>query len=77
MGWFDPIIAVPGVTFNRLQLLVREVHYMEVGDELDSTDLRDETERFISKLLDEYARQHFEASTKVAAQLIVDKRRLW
>jgi|GEM_PF-4058805 len=74
MGFFDPTISVPRVTYARLRMLVNEVSYMEDGEELTGYDLSEAVDRFAANVLNEYIRQHFEESTKVAAILIHEKR---
>ncbi|WDL97781.1 hypothetical protein [Alicyclobacillus sp. ALC3] len=75
MGWRDPAVDVPRVTYRRLQMLVEEVMYFERENALASWELREQVEQLIGHILDEYVRQHFEESTKVAAQLLTARRR--
>ncbi|WDL96968.1 hypothetical protein [Alicyclobacillus sp. ALC3] len=75
MGWRDPAVDVPRVTYRRLQMLVEEVSYLADGEGLASWELREQVEQLIGRILDEYVRQHFEESTKAAAQLLTARRR--
>lgn len=70
MGWLDPAISVPRVTYRRLAALAEEIEYLESGDELETWEQRDRVEELITNILDEYVRQHFEESTKTAAKML-------
>lgn len=75
MGFFDPAISIPRVTYARLTMLVNEVSYLQEGEELTGFELRDTVDRFVGNILTEYVRQHFDESTKTAAEMIEQRRK--
>lgn len=75
MGWRDPAVDVPRVTYRRLQMLVEEVVYFERDDAIATWEIREQVEQLIGRILDEYVRQHFEESTRAAAELLTGRRR--
>jgi hypothetical protein len=68
--WSDQIISIPKVTFRRFCWLAEELYYLTYDEELSGSEARDEAEKIIINVLDEYVRQHFEESTKLAVNLL-------
>lgn len=69
MGWLDPIIAVPRITFKKLEELVEEVYFLETDEELDGRSRKELAEKLAQRVLNEYVVEYFGESTKVAAQM--------
>jgi len=75
MGWLDPIIEVPRVTFQKLEDLVEEVYFLEEDEELDSSSRKELAEKLAQRVLNEYVVEYFGASTKAAAVMFKNRRR--
>jgi len=75
MGLLDPIIAVPRVTFRKLEQLVEDVVYLEDDEEVDGSTRRELAEQLATRILTEYVREHFEEQSQAVAQDMVRRRR--
>lgn len=75
MGWLDPAVEVNRVTYRRLEMLAEEVLFLEYEEAMPSWERREQVDALIQRILDEYIRQHFEESTRTAAQLLTARRR--
>ncbi len=73
MGWWsaDEIVGVPEVLFERYVLMAKEVYYLNYDEKIDGLEAKLEAETLIRNVLNEYIRQHFEESTKVAVQMAI------
>lgn len=72
---FSPVVTIPKPTWRRIEMLVGEIAYMQDGEEVTGLDLEHMTEKFIQRIVDEYARQYFEESTRTAAELVRTRRK--
>lgn len=73
--FFKPVVTIEKPTWRRIEMLVNELSYMEDGEELQGLDLESATEKYIQNIVDEYARQYFEESTRAAAELVNSRRK--
>lgn len=65
--WTASTVSVSRPIYRRLMMLTEEIITL---NELDpgTKSIRDLTDEFANRILHEYVRQHFEESTKIAAQ---------
>ncbi|QQE81533.1 hypothetical protein [Alicyclobacillus sp. SO9] len=74
MGVFSQkVVGVERIIYQRVRGMCEEVYYLEKGDYPERWELDEMTEKAIAKILDEYVRQHFEESTRVAAQMFIER----
>lgn len=73
--WTDAVVGIPKVTFRRYVMLAEELYYLEYDEELSSSEAKEEAEKIILRVLDEYIRQHFEESTRLAVEMVVGKKK--
>ncbi|MCL6443648.1 MAG: hypothetical protein K6T83_09365 [Alicyclobacillus sp.] len=76
MGFFDPAIDVPKVIFRKFEQLVEEVAYIEAGREVDAQERRDLAKQLCVRVLEEYVDQHFRESTRSAAEMFLNRKRM-
>lgn len=72
--WTDVIIAVPKVTFRKLEDLAEEIYFLESDEELDNRGRKELAEQLAQKVLNEYVTEYFGESTKAAAEMFRNRK---
>jgi hypothetical protein len=74
--FFDPIVTISKPTWRRVEMLVEELAFMQGRGELNGFQLERQTQEFIQGIVYEYVSQFFKESTRSAAELIHQRRKL-
>jgi hypothetical protein len=74
--FFDPVVTISKPTWKRIEMLVEELAFMQGYGELNGFQRERQAEDFIRSIVDEYISQYFKESTRSAAELVHQRRKL-
>jgi hypothetical protein len=73
--WDEVIIGVPKVTWRKLEQLVEEVVYLEIGESVSRQSRYDFAQQLAVKVLTEYVQERYDDAIRSVAEDFKRKRR--